>query len=80
MMGWKAFRKSCYKLSDVSRPWPTAKRDCGDLGGHLLKIDDKAEQDYFYKEVWKLWHSVAIIDFFNYSSMTLDLHHHVHLC
>ena len=65
-MGWKPFRKSCYKISDVSRPWARAKKDCGDLGGHLLKIDDKAEQDYFYKEVRNLGDSVARIDFCRY--------------
>ncbi|CAB3985649.1 Hypothetical predicted protein, partial [Paramuricea clavata] len=56
-LGWKPFRKSCYKTSDVKRQWLAAKRDCGDLGGHLLKIDDQAEQSYFYKQIWNLWHS-----------------------
>lgn len=61
-MGWKPFRKSCYKTSDVKRQWLAAKRDCGDLGGHLLKIDDEAEQSYFYTQIWNLWHSVRKTD------------------
>ncbi len=46
-------------MSDVKRPWAAAKRDCGNLGGHLLKIDDQAEQNYFFNEVRNLWHSVG---------------------
>ena len=59
--GWKAFRRSCYKISSVRRPWNQAKRLCGDLGGHLLKINDKTEQDYFYNQIRPLLYTVGII-------------------
>ncbi|XP_046846401.1 uncharacterized protein LOC124440117 isoform X2 [Xenia sp. Carnegie-2017] len=49
--GWKAFGSSCYKFIKTSRSWSGAKEGCVNLGGHLLIIDDKEEQDYFYSEL-----------------------------
>ncbi len=50
-MGWKPFNKSCYKISEDKKSWIEAKTKCGELGGHLLKIDDQAEQDYIRNKV-----------------------------
>ena len=53
-MGWKSVNKSCYKISEDKKSWTESKTKCGELGGHLLKIDDQAEQDYFKNEVKKI--------------------------
>ena len=53
-MGWKLFNRSCYKISEDKKSWTEAKTKCGELGGHLLKIDDQAEQDYIRNEVKKI--------------------------
>ena len=49
-MGWTPFKKSCYKISKYTKQWAAAKRKCEEMGGHLLKIDDQPEQDYFRNE------------------------------
>ena len=61
-MGWKRFKNSCYKISDDKKPWIAAKRECRQLGGHLLKIDDQAEQYYLKNEVKDMWNSVGKAD------------------
>ncbi len=61
-MGWKPVNKSCYKISEDKKSWTEAKTKCGELGGHLLKIDDQAEQDYFRNEVKKISRPVGKID------------------
>lgn len=56
--GWKAFKRSCYKISKVKRAWSEAKSDCANLGGHLLKIDNKDEQLYLLHQVRRIRISV----------------------
>ena len=48
------FNKSCNHISKDLKSWEAAWRKCRELGGHLLKIDDQAEQDYFKNEVKKI--------------------------
>ncbi len=45
------FNKSCNHISKDLKSWEAAWRKCRELGGHLLKIDDQAEQNYFKNEV-----------------------------
>ncbi len=58
-MGWKLSNKSCYHISKDKTNWHAAKKKCGELGGHLLKIDDQAEQQYFRNELWNMKSSVG---------------------
>ena len=61
-MGWKPFKKSCYKISYDKRPWIAAKKECIEFGGHLLKIDNQTEQYYLKNEVKDIWNLVGKID------------------
>ena len=58
-LGWKSFNKSCYNISEDKKPWDEAKRKCGELGGHLLKIDDQTEQEYFKNQFKNMKGSVG---------------------
>ena len=50
-IGWQAFRQSCYKKQLRYATWHRAKVLCASLGGHLLKIDDAVENNYFSFEL-----------------------------
>ena len=61
-MGWTPVNKSCYKISEDKKSWTEAKTKCTELGGHLLKIDDQAEQSFVKQEVKNKLNSVGKID------------------
>jgi len=44
--GAVAWNKHKYKYIADKLSWPDAKRKCEDMGGHLVIIDDRAEQDF----------------------------------
>ncbi|KAM4676019.1 phosphatidylinositol phosphatase PTPRQ [Discoglossus pictus] len=60
---WFAFKRSCYKISQDSRPWDTAQDSCESLytGAHLVNIQSKEEHlfisSYLHRinEIILLW-------------------------
>ncbi|XP_075061079.1 C-type lectin domain family 10 member A-like [Mixophyes fleayi] len=45
-LDWKHNALSCYYVSQKSRQWPDAKKDCEDMKSHLVVINNAKEQDY----------------------------------
>ncbi|XP_071125999.1 C-type lectin domain family 10 member A-like [Mytilus edulis] len=50
--GWILNRKHCYYFSQNKLSWHAAKDDCRRKGGHLVKVEGKAENDWLLT-AWK---------------------------
>ena len=47
---YPGFGSSCYKLYMSSRDWNTAKENCREVGGELVKIESEEENQFIKTE------------------------------
>ncbi|XP_052062580.1 perlucin-like protein [Mytilus californianus] len=53
--GWKKYKDHCYFFSPDTKIWHYAAKQCNNMGGYLVKIEDSAENSWV---VSKLYESV----------------------
>ncbi|CAC5383992.1 MRC [Mytilus coruscus] len=48
---WRKYNGHCYYLGDDVKSWFDAERKCKHIGGHLVKIDDKSENNWLKSQL-----------------------------
>ncbi|XP_045868916.1 T-cell surface glycoprotein YE1/48-like isoform X1 [Meles meles] len=48
---WHCCGKSCYYFSKEEKTWEESKKSCEDLSSSLIKIDNKAEQNFIQSKI-----------------------------
>ncbi|BFZ21796.1 hypothetical protein BsWGS_24835 [Bradybaena similaris] len=49
--GWVRFEQSCYSFGRENVSWPEAASLCRELGGYIVEIDTKAENDWVVSQI-----------------------------
>ncbi|PIO16700.1 hypothetical protein AB205_0008070, partial [Aquarana catesbeiana] len=50
---WMQYGLSCYFISLSPRPWNVSKKDCEDMGAHLIVINSEGEM--FSECIFRFW-------------------------
>ena len=54
--GWTFFGNHCYLFLVAKKDWDDSRDECTKAGAHLVKIDNKAENDFIYNHrVGTMW-------------------------
>ncbi|XP_059043503.1 C-type lectin domain family 2 member F-like [Mustela lutreola] len=48
---WLCCGKSCYYFSEEEKSWDESKKSCEDMNSSLMKIDNKAEQNFIQSKI-----------------------------
>ncbi|XP_052080861.1 perlucin-like protein [Mytilus californianus] len=59
---WRKYNGHCYYVGDDVKSWFDAERKCKHIGGHLVKIDDKPENNWLKSQLAASTYWIGLID------------------